>query len=222
MTRTGAEARPPVQEERAETILEWIELHTRHLVIATVILLAVAGGLWFWIRSREIRAARAQEGLTAAEQSLQQGNLPLATSDLERLLGRYGSTPAAPQAALLLGQIYFERGEYQRGISVLERAVQTDAGELIDATFKSLIADGYDELGRYSEAAEHYNQAADLTEFETDRALYRASAARALTRAGNDAEALRIWSDLADNPESPVAGEARIRMGELTIQSAGR
>jgi hypothetical protein len=44
--------------------------------------------------------------------------------------------------------------------------------------------------------------------------------ARALTVAGKKDEARKIWEALAAKPDSPMAGEARIRMGELSAVPA--
>ena len=51
---------------------------------------------------------------------------------------------------------------------------------------------------------------------------YRADAARALASAGKAAEAAKIWEELAKDPTSFYAAEARVRIGELTAKPAAR
>jgi hypothetical protein len=51
---------------------------------------------------------------------------------------------------------------------------------------------------------------------------YLADAARALTSGGKKDEAAKIWSTLATDNTSPFAGEARVRIGELTATPAAK
>ena len=43
-------------------------------------------------------------------------------------------------------------------------------------------------------------------------------AARVLGAEGKVAEAVKLWQAIADDPSSPLADEARVRLGELTVQ----
>lgn len=215
MTKTGAEARPTVILDEPQSILDWINANRRGLILVTLLIVAIAGGLWFWMRSREIQTSRAEEGLLAIEQSIQQGNIPLAQADLQRLINRYPSTPGGVQAALLLAQIHYDKGEYQQGIDVLARAAGERWGRPLKPTLHSLMGDGYAELEKWGDAATHYREAAEATRFESDRAMYLASAARVLASGGQKAEAIAIWKELAEDPSGPAAAEARVRLGEL-------
>ena len=219
MTRTGAAARPPVLEDEY-TIMEWIQLRKRELLIATGLLLAIAFGLWFWIRSKEIQTTRAEQSLMAAEQSLQQGNVPLAQADLQRLITRYEGTSAAVRASILLAQVHYDQRQFQQGITALERIAGSRRARAAAPSIQNLIADGYMELGQFSQAAQHYRQAAELTRFESDRATYLSQAARAHAAGGDTAAAIRIWTELAADPQGPTAAEARVRLGELQARAA--
>jgi len=74
-------------------------------------------------------------------------------------------------------------------------------------------------LGRTEQAL---REAAEEARFDIDRDGYLADAARAYRRAGNDAEAVRIWTGLAEDPLGALAAEARVRLGELTAKPAGQ
>ena len=220
MTRTGAAARPPVLEDDTYTIMEWIQLRRRELLVATGLLLAIAFGLWFWIRSRDIQMVRAEQGLVAAEQTLQQGNVPLAQADLQRLINRYEGTPAAVRASVVLAQIHYDRRQFQEGITVLERIAGSRRARADLPMLQSLIADGHMELGQFREAAGRYRQAAEGTRFEADRALYLAQSARAHAAGGDTAAAIGIWKELAEDGQGASAAEARVRLGELQANPA--
>lgn len=169
--------------------------------------------------ARESGNARDGQSRRAA-QSIEAGNPALAQSDLERLVRRYPDTYAGRQAVLLLSEVLFSAGKYQQGITELERAAAVSDDQGVAATAEAQIGAGYEEMKKYGEAATHYEKAATKARFQTDKLLFRASAARAHTNAGNKDAAIKIWSELAADETSPVAGEARIRLGELKARVA--
>ena len=217
MTRTGATARPAIADADADNVLDFFRNNTRLLVIAGVIVLAAALGFWFYTKSRELRTASAERFLASAQQSLAQNNLPLAQTDLERVVTQYTGTSAAVQAGLLLAQLHYDQGKYLEGVDVLEQVVDTRAAEPMRPAVLAMIGDGYLELGQPAEAATRYRQAAEETIFDADQDFYQSQAARALVAAGDTAGATQIWRGLADDPESAIAAEAKVRLGELTV-----
>jgi hypothetical protein len=76
--------------------------------------------------------------------------------------------------------------------------------------------------GKAAEAADAYRKAADATSMAGEKTMHLAKAGRAFQAAGNAAEARKIWEQLASDPEAPVRSEAQVRLGELSVQPAGR
>jgi predicted negative regulator of RcsB-dependent stress response len=214
MTRTGASARPPVLEDQADTLAEWAQQNGRAIVIGLVVLLLAAGGWWLYRTNQRAQAAQAETALARAGQSLATNNIPLAMTDLQRVVDNFGDTPAAREAALALAQLHYDRGEHQKGIDVLEK-VAGKAEPALAAPIQLLIADGRMELKQYDQAAKTYLRAAEMTPFAVEKANDSASAARAYTAGRNVEAATAIWSALASDEDSPVQGEAKIRLGEL-------
>jgi predicted negative regulator of RcsB-dependent stress response len=218
MTRTGAAARPQL-DDRANSLLEWAVLNTRALAIAGAVILAVALAGWLYLRSQQSKEERASLALAQATESVLQGNFALAQNDLQRVVSQYGGTDAGKQALLALSEVLYDQGKFSDGVSVLETKVD-GAPEYLRATFYAQIAAGYEAQGNFPKAGDTYQQAAKATRFDTDRALYLANAARSYAQGGNTKAALQIWQAQAANQSSPVADEARIRIGELTAQPA--
>ncbi|MBK5189067.1 MAG: tetratricopeptide repeat protein [Gemmatimonadaceae bacterium] len=206
-------ARPDV-EERVDSMVGWLELHSRELMYVSIGLLVVAGGFWFYRQSNERQAQSASTALTEAQSAIAAGNLPLAQSDLEKLVQRYASTPAGVQAHVLLAQVHYSKGEYQQGIQELN-SVTDDKDAYTAAAAMNLAAAGLEQSGKYAEAAAAYQTAAKKAPYKIDRDVYMASAARALTTAGKTDEAKKIWSDLANDDRSAASAEAKVRLGEL-------
>ena len=216
MTRTGASARPPVAPDRdAESFVEWAQLNSRAIIIGLVVVLLAAAGWWLYRTNQEAKIAQAETALARAGQSLATNNVPLAMTDLQRVVDGFPGTPAAREAALMLAQLHYDRAEYQKGVEVLQRVLDEAEEAGLGAPVQVLMADGQLELKQYAEAAASYLRAAEMTPFAMEAANDSASAARAFAAAGNVEAATAIWRALAADEESPVRGEAKLRLGEL-------
>jgi tetratricopeptide (TPR) repeat protein len=199
--------------------MEWLQVNSRLVGTGAALVAVAAAGYWFYTRSQQIKTVNAERSLMQAEQSLQSGNTALATSDLQRVVSRYKGTGAGTQAAMLLAQTDYNAGKYQDGIKVLEEIAGKAGGS--EAAVQCLIGDGYSQMAKYADAAKAYERAAQAAEFDTERAYYRARAARTYTAAGNTSEAKRLWTQLSqDSKAQSVAAEAKVRLAELEAERA--
>jgi predicted negative regulator of RcsB-dependent stress response len=203
-------------DERTESIFEWLHLNTRLVTIAAVVVAVAAIGGWLYTRAQAGKELRAEQALLRAEQSIGQGNVPLAQTDLQKLISTQSGTAGASQGAMLLAQTYYDKGEYQKGIDALEKSGA--ARKEFEAGAEALIGDGYSQLGKYADAAAHYRKAADATRFKNDRDGYLADAARNLMAGKDTAQARQLWQQVLENESGMFAAEARVRLGELTAR----
>jgi predicted negative regulator of RcsB-dependent stress response len=207
--------------DRAQTFIDWTRLNARLLTIAAVIVVAAAAGYWFYLRSRQIQATNAERALLSAKQSMGAGNLPLAQTDLLKVINRYSSTPAGVEAALLIAQISYDQGKAQEGIDALKRASSSSSAAGMEPTLRSMIGDGYMQLGKPVDAAREYEAASGAARLDNERVLHKAKAARAYAVGGDTGKARQLWEALRDDPKAvSVAAESRVRLGELTAQVA--
>jgi predicted negative regulator of RcsB-dependent stress response len=207
-------------DERTESIFEWLHVNSRLVAIAVAVVAVAAIGGWLYTRAQAGKELRAEQALQRAEQSLVQGNAPLAETDLQKLISTQSGTAGASQGAMLLAQTYYDKGEYQKGIDALERSGA--ARKEFEAPAEALLADGYSQLGKYSEAAAHYKKAADVTRFQNDREGYLADAARNFMAAKDTAQARQLWQDVLKDENGVYASEARVRLGELTARPVSK
>ena len=203
-------------DERTESIFEWLHVNSRLVTIAVVVVAVAAIGGWLYTRNQAGKELRAEQALLRAEQSLGQGNIPLAQTDLQKLISSQGGTAGASQGAMLLAQTYYDKGEYQKGIDALEKSGA--ARKEFEAGAEALIGDGYSQLGKYAEAATHYKKAAEVTRFQNDREGYLADAARNYMAGKDTAQARQLWQEVLKNEGGVYAAEARVRLGELTAR----
>jgi predicted negative regulator of RcsB-dependent stress response len=221
MTRTGAAARPPL-EDRTESVFQWVRENTRIMLVAVLLVAAVVAAVILYNRSRELKSERAERALFDAQRSLVSGNQQLAQSDLQKMVSRYDGTPAAAQGAMLLAQLLYDQGKYAEGVTVLEKASASRDSKEFGSSLQALIAAGYESQGKFKDAADRYVRAADAALFPLEKQKLQADAARAYGAGGDKTKASALWKSLTTDPDSPVAGEARVRLGELSAQPAGR
>ena len=197
-----------------ESLTEWFMFHKREVTWAVVALAIIIGSFWFYERSQSIKAQRGEAAYFQARQSAAAGNLPLAVSDLQKVVNRYEGTSAGTQAALTLAQALYDQKKFKEGLAVLKKA-EAKAPKDFGPSIHVLQAAGYEEQKDLVAAAEQYKLASQVTRFPVDKAEYQAAAARDYMAAGKTDQAKAIWTALAKDETGAVAAEARVRLGEL-------
>ena len=197
-----------------ESLTEWFMLHKREVTWAVVALAIIVGSFWFYERSQSIKSQRAEAAYFQARQSAAAGNLPLAVSDLQKVVNRYEGTNAGTQAALTLAQALYDQKKFKDGLAALKKAEAKAPGDF-RPSIHVLEAAGYEEQKDFVSAAEQYKLAAEATRFPVDKADYQAAAARDYMAAGKADQAKAIWTALAKDETGAVAAEARVRLGEI-------
>lgn len=212
-------------ETKVETEFDFAvfwEKHRRNVSIAVVAVVVVGAVGWFWRASNNLKESRAETAYANAERTFYSGNMQLASSELNRLIMRYGGTHAAVRASMLLAKSHYSLGTHGDGVAQLQRIVGSRAAKPQRAAIHALIAAGLENQGKFDEAASAYQEAASSAGTRIDQDIFKADQARALMSAGKRTEALAIWQALAERDASPLANEARLRVGELSAAPAGR
>ncbi len=197
---------------------DWFTLHKRELTWALLALAILFGGLWFYRRSQTIKATRAEGAYFQARRSAAEGNLPLAVTELQKVANRYEGTRSGTQARLFVAQLLYQQKKYKEGVAELKKAESKAGAEDLLPSIFVLQATGYEELKDFTAAAEQYKKASAATDFSAEKEQFLAAAARAFTAGGKTAEAIAIWTSLAENDAGVMAAEARVRLGELTAK----
>lgn len=209
---------PVVEEDAGESLMEWARANSSKLSIGGIAVVALAAVGLLWRASADKKEVRASQALASAQAVAQSGNAALAQSDLQALLRRYGGTSAAIQARLLLAQVHFGQGKVDDGLRELN---EIKSPGLYAASVHALRAAGLEQAGKPAEAAPEYEKAAEAAISPIAKAAYRSDAARAYLAAGNRDAARRIWESIADDDSNPLAGEAKVRIGELSAKPIG-
>jgi tetratricopeptide (TPR) repeat protein len=218
MTKTGA-ATGSTFDGGADSAFDWVRANSKAISIGLTV---VAAAVVITIVARQYSNRRedaAEAALSRARQSYAQGNLPLAQTDLRRVISQFGGSAAGSQASMLLAQAYYEQGKADSGLKVLDDGKPASADR---AAFEALKGAGFEQKKDYAKAAERYKAAADIADAKIAKDRYLADAARAFTSGGNKTEAAKIWEGMANDAGSAFSNEAKVRLGELVATPAGK
>ena len=198
---------------------EWFELYNKQITWGVVGVAVVAAGIWFYSRSQTLKEEKAERALNTALQSVP-GNYPLAESDLRKLIQRYDATTAGYQAQLALARVLYDEGKYNDGIESLKNGMpKLDKSKDFESAGHLLLAAGYEQSKKFLDAASEFGLAAKAARFDQDRQRHESAEARAYLEAGRTEMAKQIWTRLAADSKGTVAGEARVRLGELEAKA---
>jgi TolA-binding protein len=202
-------------KEPADRLLEWLSTNQRNVIVTLSAIVIVAVGVWFLFEYGSRKELAAQRELDQARFATQSGNLPLAATDLSRLIGNYTGTTAASEAAILLAQVRLLQEEPSLAVEEL-RAALPEIDPQFEAGAYHLLGTALENLGNMREAAEAYENAARTSWYGLVSAQYLNDAARAYWLAGDTTAAVRTYRRVSDEyADAPSATEAEVRLGEL-------
>jgi predicted negative regulator of RcsB-dependent stress response len=199
---------------------EFFAKNQKVVTAAAATIVAIGLGYWFWAASSERKADRAEQAYAAAERSVYSGNPQLAKTDLERVVQRYANTTAGVRAAILLAKQHLKAEKPSDAIPVLRGAADQGAAKPFRTSIYALLGSAFEAENKFDSAAAAYRSAADATTLTAEKELQQASAARALAASGKKEEALELWRAIAARETSPLAGEAKLRIAELSATPA--
>jgi len=209
-------AGPTEVEPFLERVIAWTKAHQRltSWIGAAILIGAI---LFVWTASSTRRSeAIAGRQLQGARYAFDNQNLPLAASELARIVENYSGTNAAAEARLVLAQVRLQQGQPQQAVDLLR-----DFAPSASATFRAqaygLLGAAYENLGRPREAAEAYQTGSERARMDFLKAQMLSDAGRAWAAAGDTAKAIVVYRRIVDElPKESAVMEAKVRLGELT------
>lgn len=217
MAQATRNAAGSLSDDPIESATTWLQTNSKPILMAVGAAAVVAAAVLLYRSSTASTREKASAALYEAQTPYVQGKLPEAEKALGGVATRFGSTAAGQQAAVLLGQVLFDQGKTDEGIKALEKALGSSTPEF-KSSIEALIAAGYEQKKDFAKAAEHYAKAASVAQFDSEKHTQQANQARTLMAAGKDADAVKIWTELAALEGDPVQKEANVRLGELAAK----
>lgn len=206
-SRPGSSIPDSTSDSRMEELARWTRENTHLVTIAAVLLVvAIAAGMYYYSFRQDVRLQATEEFERIQQTIVGVGDTETAVTELETFLERFGDTPLAAEARLLLAEAHLHEGAGDQAIGTLEPATQSLNRPIsIQAAF--LLGSAYEEADRSQDAEELYLRIADQAEygFQVREAL--AEAARVRTAAGDHAGAAELYRRLLDRLDEESADE---------------
>ena len=218
---TKQETQAPARTDDLDTLevlAKWVRANEKVAAGIAIGLAVVAAGIWFAVSARGRREAFARRELTQARQAAEAGNLPLAASDLSRVVGSFGGTSAGQEARLVLAEVRLRQGQAALAASELQDFVAGGVKPQYSAQAYELLGIALEQNGQLSAAGKAFEDGSESTigDYRYLSARLLLSASRAYAAAGDTSAAIRMLERLASEfEETSAAQEARLRLAEL-------
>jgi len=204
--------RPPLTDR----VVGWTKAHKKTTGWTGAILL-VGAGLFLWTLSTQRRTEEiASRDLQGARFAFENQNLPLAASELAKVIANYAETNAAAEARILLANVRLLEKQPQQAVTVL-KDFAPGAAQAYRAQAYGLLGAAYEDMGQPRQAGEAYENGSAAARLDFLKAQMLSDAGRAWTSAGDTTRAVadyrRIVTEFA---KEGMASEAKVRLSELT------
>lgn len=207
------------REEAATPVVRraWYRDRQRQLIAALVLVLVGTIVAWFVVASAKRKEQFAARSLNQARAAAEAGNLPLASSELQKLISTYKGTDAANEAVLTLNQVRMVNGQSELAAVGLREFLATKPPAKYVAPASGLLGAALENSKRWADAANAYMEASNAAEVPYLQATYLLDAGRAYREAGRAEDATRAFRTILQRySETPSFTEAQVRLAELT------
>src|SRR5258705_7179486 len=194
VTQPGAATQAEPFLERA---LEWAKAQ-RQVTTWSGFVLVLGVVLIVWTVSSTRRSeAIAGRQLQGARYALDNQNLPLAASELARLMENYSSTNAAAEGRLVLAQVRLLQGQSQQAVDLL-RDFEPSAGTAFRAQAYELLGAAYENVGKAREAAPASQAGSEPARRDFMKVQLLSDAGRAWGAAGDAAKGVAAYRRIVE------------------------
>ncbi len=214
---TTVEARAREQVSAAVTPTPWYRDQKRLALVGGIVVVLAALLAWFLITSGQRKEEFAQRSLNQAREAAEAGNLPLASSELQKIIQTYEGTDAATEAVLTLNQVRMVNGQSELAAVGLRDFLATNPDDKYLAPANGLLGAALENAKRFADAGAAFEKASAAASLEYLKARYLVDAGRAYRVGEKTAEAIAAYRTVVQKyPKSTSFTEAQVRLAELT------
>lgn len=184
-------------------------------VLAVLVVVAIAAGLYYRNFSQN-QAMQAAQQLEAIHQTVAMQDREGAKADLATFLDRFGGTPYAGEARMLLGELYLSTNEPQQALAVLEPMGASPRAPL-EMQAAALLGAAYEQERRWDDAEAVYLRIADRSELDFQIRAALENAARIRADQGDTAGAVALYERILEemDEDDQARGVYEMRLAEL-------
>ena len=214
---TTVEARVRAQASPSTPPAPWYRDRNRLAVGAALAVVVVALIAWFVYSSGRRKEEFAQRSLNQARSAAESGNLPLASSELQKLIQTYKGTDAATEAVITLNQVRMVNGQSELAVVGLRDFLATNPEAQYRGPAYGLLGAALENSRKFAEAGEAFTKASESATLDYLKSRSLVDAGRAYDAAGKRTEAIAAYRTVIEKySQSSSLTEAQVRLAELT------
>ncbi|MGH7487020.1 MAG: tetratricopeptide repeat protein, partial [bacterium] len=195
----------------------WYRDRTRLIAAGAIAVALVVLIGWFVMASGKRKEEFAARSLSQARATAEAGNLPLASSELQKLIQTYKGTDAASEAIITLNQVRLVNGQAELAAVGLRDFLAGNPSKQYLAPASALLGASLENSRKWPDAGDAFMKASASADVDYLRARYLIDAGRCYTEAGKKEEAAQAYRTvIAKYPKSPSMTEAQVRLAEIT------
>lgn len=207
---------------KVTTAAPWYQDRQRLLVAGGGSVLLVAAVAYFVVASGKRKEEFALRTLGQAQAAADAGNVPLASSELQKVIGTYKGTVAASEAVLALNQIRLHNDQAELAAGNLKEFLAGNPEPRYAVPAAGLLGSALESAKRWGDAGDAYTKAAGMAEQDYLKATYLNSAGRAYRIGRLTDKAIQAYRTVLEKyGETPNVVEAQLRLAELTDGKQG-
>lgn len=184
---------------------QFIDKNRNNILYSFVAIVLVVAAVWGINKCSDSSNASAQEEIYAAQQLFELGDYEQALAGFEGVIDEYGSTKAGNLAKAYAGLCNSELGNYAAAIDQLKSFSGSDA--VLAPAIMAALGNCYANQNDFVEAAKSYERAASMSNSAQYSPLYLRKAGQAYEKAGNNAEALKIYESIRKGWAETTVGQ---------------
>jgi TolA-binding protein len=201
----------------ATTTTPWYRDRNRQLAAAAVAVAVVALIAWFVVSSGRRKEEFAARSLNQARAAAEAGNLPLASSELQKVIQTYKGTDAANEAVITLNQVRMVNGQSELAAVGLKDFLAAKPDPKYAAPASGLLGAALENSQKWSDAGQAFSSASKAADLPYLKARYLVDAGRAYREGGKTQEAIAVYREIIEKyPKTTSMTEAQVRLAELT------
>ena len=206
---------------KAVEFTAWAKNNNQTLILLGVVVTILVAGVVYYLQYLNTQEERAIVQLVVIQNTVDFGDSESARAELGTFLERFGGTPMAGEARLLLAQLHLGDGQAQEAIRVLE-AGGASLRDPVGVQLQTLLAKAHEAAEELEVAERIYLGVADGARLDFERHEALADAARLRATLGNYEGAAELYQTLLDELEETDPDRGRYEMRIAEMHTRGR
>ncbi len=210
--------KPAPAADGQPAMMAWFDKNRKLVTYGAGAIAVLAIGGWLFLETGKRKELAAFEALDRARSAFEAGNLPVASTEFQRVAQSFSGTESGYAAELAVNEVRLASGQVQIAADELKKFAEKNPPAFYASGAWSMRGGALENLKKYDEAAPSYAKAADLAQEDYRKVDALLGQARSLRLAGKQKEATDVLRGIVSKfgREIPGVAEAEVRLAEWT------